>query len=241
MIRRAYVRCVRAFASFVDAIGVGRWLSRRRSPAGRHLYSLLAIYDLERMVALGLPWWTYGAIDEVDGLLAARDGKARVFEFGAGASTLWLADRAGEIHSVEHDLAFVEMLEPRLKPLENVHLRAVAAVPIEADAADGAGGPSPVRSGRKGYEGQDFTDYVAAIDAVGGPFDLVIVDGRARDACLRAAVPHLADDGVILFDNAGRDRYQPAIQASGLDVEVKSGWAPSLPYREATALLRKRS
>jgi hypothetical protein len=236
MIRRAYVRCVRACASFIDAIGVGRWLSRRRSPAGRHLYSLLAIYDLERMVALGLPWWTYGAIDDVDRFLADRDGKARVFEFGAGASTLWLADRAGEVHSVEHDLAFVEMLEPRLKPLENVHLRPVAAVPI-----DDPGSGDPVRSGRKGYEGQDFADYVAAIDAVGGPFDLVIVDGRARDACLRAAVAHLADDGVILFDNAGRDRYQPAIQGCGLDVEVKAGWAPSLPYREATALLRKRS
>jgi hypothetical protein len=238
MIRRAYVRCVRALAAFVDAIGVGRWLSRRRSPVAQHLYSLLAIYDLERMVALGLPWWTYGAIEEVDRFLAAREGKARVFEFGAGASTLWLAERAGEIHSVEHDLAFVEMLEPRLKPLENVHLRPVAAVPIEGDA--GPAGDAPLTSGRAGYEGQDFTDYVAAIDAVGGPFDLIIVDGRARDACLRAAVPHLADDGVILFDNAGRDRYQPAIRGCGLDVDVKAGWAPSLPYREATALLRQR-
>ncbi|HEY8545283.1 MAG TPA: class I SAM-dependent methyltransferase [Acidimicrobiales bacterium] len=233
MIRRAYVRGVRGVAAVLDAIGVGRWLSRRTGPVGRHLYSLLAIYDLERMVALGLPWWTYGAIDEVDRFLAERKGKARVFEFGAGASTLWLAERAGEVHSVEHDLSFVELLEPKVKPLDNVHLRPVAAVAVEDDGA------GAITSGRKGYEGLDFTDYVAAIDAVGGPFDLVIVDGRARDACLRAAVRHLADDGVILFDNAGRDRYQAAIRECGLDVEVKAGWAPSLPYREATALLRK--
>jgi predicted O-methyltransferase YrrM len=92
-------------------------------------------------------------------------------------------------------------------------------------------------SERAGHEALDFEAYVSTIDEVGGEFDLIGVDGRARATCLERAVPHLAPGGIVVFDNAGRDRYQPAIQASGLAVDMRRGWAPSLPYREATALL----
>ncbi|HMG40607.1 MAG TPA: class I SAM-dependent methyltransferase [Acidimicrobiales bacterium] len=231
MIRRAYVRVSRLGAAALDRLGVLGWLSRRRSPFGRHVYSLFAIYDVDRMIAVGLPWWTYGAIAEVDDFLSGRRGDVRVFEFGAGASTLWLAERATEVHSVEHDLSFVQILEPRLKRHDNVDLRGVEAGERTDD--------STAVSERKGHEQLDFADYVRTIDDVGGLFDLIVVDGRARSACLQAALPHLADDGMVVFDNAGRSRYAAAIAGSGIEVDVKRGWAPSLPYREATALLRK--
>jgi len=232
MIRRAYVLVSRAMAAVVIRAGVEGWLSRRRSPVGRHLYSLLAIYDLERMVKLGLPWWTYPATSEVERFLAGRGGKARVFEYGAGASTLWLAERAGEVHSVEHDASFVELLRSRVEGLDNVHLRCVGATPRRPG--------STAVSERAGHEDLDFGDYVKTIADVGGPFDLIVIDGRARASCLEAAVPHLADDGLLLFDNAARKRYAAAIAGSGLSLEEKRGWAPSLPYRETTTLLRKQ-
>jgi predicted O-methyltransferase YrrM len=229
--RGAYVRAWHGVGSVLDCTGIDGWLARRQHPVAHHLRSFAAIHDVERMISLDVPWWTYPAAADVDAFLAARDGKARVFEYGAGASTVWLAKRAGEVHSVEHDAAFVELLRPALGGIDHVHLHCV--VPTERTA------DSTAISERDGHEHLDFADYVAVIDEVGGDFDLVVVDGRARPSCLARAVPHLAEDGVIAFDNAGRARYRAAIEASGLVVDVRRGWAPSLPYREATALLRR--
>ena len=41
-----------------------------------------------------------------------------------------------------------------------------------------------VPSGKEGHGGLDFAEYVASIDEVPGTFDLVVIDGRAREACL---------------------------------------------------------
>jgi hypothetical protein len=233
MIRSAYVRGARMAAGVAERSGLDRWLAGRRSPIALHLRSLFAIYDADRMLELGLPWWTYKAIREVEQFLDGRDGKARVFEFGSGASTLWLAERAGEVQSVEHDEEWVEVLRRSTEPFDHVDLRCVPPTPRRPD--------STAVSKREGYQDRDFGDYVASIGEAGDEFDLIVVDGRARAACLAAALPHLADDGMVVFDNANRTRYQPAIEASGLTVDVKRGWAPSLPYRDATALLRRPS
>jgi predicted O-methyltransferase YrrM len=93
-------------------------------------------------------------------------------------------------------------------------------------------------SEHEGDEDHDFGDYVATIDDVGGTFDLIVVDGRARPACLAAAVGHLAPDGVLVFDNAAREHYAAELARCGLDVDLRKGRAPSLPWRETTALLR---
>jgi predicted O-methyltransferase YrrM len=113
-----------------------------------------------------------------------------------------------------------------------VQLRHVEAPQRGADAR--------VQSQRHGHEGLDFADYVAAIDEVGGLFELIVVDGRARAACLRQAIPHLAPDGIIVFDNSNRPRYQEAILTSGLQATRYRGWVPSLPYQSETTILRHR-
>jgi predicted O-methyltransferase YrrM len=95
-------------------------------------------------------------------------------------------------------------------------------------------------SRRRGHEHLDFTDYVGAIDDVPGQFDLVVVDGRARVACARRALPRLAPDGVLLLDNANRDEYAPIVAHPGLEVRVLRGATPCLPYPTATALVRRR-
>jgi len=230
MIRRAYVGAAHRTVAVLERTGADRWLSRRRSPLARHVWSLSTIYDVDRMARLDLPWWTYAASREVEVFLSEHPG-ARVFEYGSGASTLWLAARSAEVHSVEHDAAFAAQLAPSVADLAHVELRAVPAAPRTP--------ASTAVSERAGHEHDDFGHYVATIDEVGGMFDLIVIDGRARSACLAASVPHLADGGMIVFDNARRPRYRPAIEGSGLDVDLRRGWAPSLPYREATALLRR--
>jgi hypothetical protein len=94
-----------------------------------------------------------------------------------------------------------------------------------------------VPSAKEGHGNLDFADYVAAIDQVDGAFDLVVIDGRAREACLARAVPRIKPDGIILFDNSHRARYRDAIAASGLVERRLRGLTPTLPYPEQTSLL----
>jgi predicted O-methyltransferase YrrM len=95
-------------------------------------------------------------------------------------------------------------------------------------------------SHKEGSEGLDFGAYVAAVDDVPGEFDLIVVDGRAREACYARALDRLAPGGMIVFDNVDRQRYVDAIEASHRPVEVlwTRGLTPSLPYPTRTALIR---
>lgn len=193
-------------------------------------HTLTLVHDSRALAALDVPWWTYGAITKVEEWLAARPIPATVFEYGSGASTVWLARRTGRVHSVEHHAGFADLMHAELASHPNASVRVVEPVPSAA--------PS-VPSRKEGHDGLDFADYVAAIDEVPGSFDLVVIDGRAREACLAAAVGRLAVDGLIVFDNSRRRRYRDAITRSGLDERVFGGLTPTLPYPEQTSLLSR--
>ena len=58
-----------------------------------------------------MPWMPYSAAAWLNSALRTSD---RVFEFGAGSSTLWLAERVESVTSVEHDPTWERMLRQRL-------------------------------------------------------------------------------------------------------------------------------
>jgi hypothetical protein len=191
-------------------------------------YSLTKVHDSLAIAELDVPWWTYRAIDVVDAWLAAHPHPIRVFEYGSGASTLWLARRADEVHSVEHHASFAEHIRPTLARYPNIDFHVVEAVKSSTPA---------VPSAKEGHAGLDFADYVATIDKVGGSFDLIVIDGRAREACLTAALPRLAADGIIVYDNSRRARYERAIAAAGVHERRLRGLTPTLPYPDQTSVL----
>lgn len=214
-VKRSYVSVVHTIASigpFVrltngagksDTYGWRRWAA-----------SLLAIYDTKKMVKLGLPWWNVAATREVEQFLAARPG-ARVFEYGAGASTAWLAQRANQVVSVEHDAEFIGDFRDMLMPYANVSLmeRSISEQP------DG---------------------YVGAIAEAGGKFDLIVIDGRYRARCLSVALNYLRSGGIVLFDDSGRRRYRSAIEGSGLSEIHHFGRSFCVPYPDHTSILARR-
>lgn len=196
----------------------------------RHwLYSLTSVHDSLAIAAMDVPWWSYGAIDAVGSWLSQRSEPVRVYEYGSGASTFWLARRTAEVHSVEHHRGFGEMMAGALADTENVTLRIVEPV---------ASAHPQVGSAKEGHGGQDFSGYVGSIDLLDGDFDLIIIDGRAREACLANAIPRLASGGLIVFDNSRRRRYRRAITVAGLAESRYFGLTPTLPYPDQTSLLR---
>jgi hypothetical protein len=200
-----------------------------RNRTFRHwLYSLQHIHNVNALNDFDMPWWTYGAIQYVDDWLTTRSKPIRVFEFGSGASTAYLRRRADEVYSVENSAGFAEFITPMLQRVGDVDL--LVRLPSET--------PKPiVGSSKPGYLNKDFSDYVNAIEEIGGLFDLIVIDGRAREASLDRAILHLKDDGIIVFDNTHRQRYAKAIAASGLGELSFIGLTPTLPYPDKTSIL----
>ncbi|KTE23058.1 MULTISPECIES: class I SAM-dependent methyltransferase [unclassified Sphingopyxis] len=184
----------------------------RSAPYGleRWAASLLAIHDIDRMIALDLPWWNVAATRDVEAHLRAHPG-ARVFEYGSGASTAWLAARAGSVTSVEHHADWLRKVAGKASSFDHVTL-------WHRDLESGA--------------------YAAAIDESDDTYDLIVVDGRERVACLWHAIPHLRPDGVILFDDSGRSRYRSAIGTCGLAERRYFGRSYCVPYPDHSSILR---
>ncbi|CAN5504540.1 hypothetical protein BH23ACT3_BH23ACT3_01310 [soil metagenome] len=231
MLKRAYVWVmwrVRHVARATGLLGpLDRWADRSR--IGLWLRTLLSIYDFEDLRTFDVPWWTLVATRTVEEHLERRTD-ASVFEWGSGASTHWLAARCTHLMSVEHELYWAVRVGAELPDRAEV-------VVVEPDKL--AGAEHAARSSKRGFTRLDFSRYVAAIDECTGPFDVIVIDGRAREACLTAAVRHLAPDGIIVFDDIERRRYRRAIaQVPSLQVRWTFGVTPCVPYPAGTALLR---
>ena len=226
VLRNVYVSGIRKLRLAAGSVGLLRWLERREHVSMRWLRSLFAIHDIDDLVYLDLPWWTTRAVGRIEMHLAARPN-ARVFEWGAGASTIWLAKRAASVTSIEHDPAWADRVRVKAGDMENINLHVVE--PAMSGKAT---------SSRSGFEYLFFDEYVAAIESTSGNFDLIVIDGRAREACLERAISRLAPDGLILLDDFHRIRYRTAVAGSNLAAERLNGFRICLPLIGSSVLLR---
>lgn len=111
-----------------------------------------------------LPWFTYPAI----GFLGPRLTKEmRVFEYGAGNSTLWWARRVKSVKSVENLPEWFARISANAPKNATILLR----------------------------EGDDYS-------LCDGRLDIIVIDGKRRTECARAAIPCLSEGGVIVWDNS---------------------------------------
>lgn len=227
LIRWAYVSTAHVLGRVTDRIGLTRPVDAHRGQGSGFVRSLFAIYDLERMLRLGVSSWTLRSIDQVECQLGALRGKARVFEFGLGTSTAWLARTEAEVHSVEGDLAFADrMAEPALSS----GARLLEVRPTASHHPDIPRNP-------RGHQDLDFSRDVATTDDVGPSFGLIVIDGARVQALQGWSEDRLAPGCVAVFGYLWRVRYAPAFSVFtrmlGLD--------PALPYRSRTAVGRSSS
>ena len=231
-IKRGYAACARATGRLLERVGILGEDPPPREHRLRHwAYSLTRAHDSIGISKLDVPWWTYGAIDEVERWLAGRDGDVRAFEWGSGASTIWLARRVASVQ--------LGGAPPRVRHDDPGAVDGVAERDVGHRRAGSQRSPA-IGSAKEGHGGLDFSDYVRHIDGVGGMFDLIVVDGRAREACLSAALPHLEPDGhhrVRQHDAPPLppgDRRRPGRRA------IVPRPHPTLPYPDQTSILTRR-
>lgn len=175
--------------------------------AVRRFISSLFYFRLYRRRHPDHPFYVPRAIRRIEGLLPPR---ARVFEWGSGASTRLYARRAAQVVSVEHDETWhrhgVQALQET--GLRNVELR--YAPPADRHPADWKTDWPGFAVLKRPPEKPEFYGYMRQIDAFpDGSFDCIAIDGRERAGCLAHALPKLAPTGFIVLDDSHRPRYRP--------------------------------
>lgn len=126
------------------------------------------------------PWWTRAAITWMDEHLSRE---MSVIEWGAGASTPWLAARCGRLRSIDNNPLYRDMATAALKE---------------------AGFPGDR------YSVELYPLTARYYECATGKFDAAIVDGRLRVLCCKRVAECLVPGGILLLDNAERQQYAPA-------------------------------
>ncbi|MFZ4862637.1 FkbM family methyltransferase [Sphingobacterium sp. Mn56C] len=170
----------------------------------------LLSYKKKQALALDnspIPWLTYSFLDFLDGRLKAN---MRLFEYGAGNSTLYFSKIVNFVRSIEHDKAWYEQVKASFA--ENVH---ISLLPLTNQV------------------------YEKAILAEEGYFDIILIDGRNRVACIKNAIQKLSPQGVIILDDSERTKYGEAftfMHTEGFKQLPFSGIAIGAIHRKCTTV-----
>ena len=227
-----YARVMWGIRRFLSRKGLLQRLEARAeaSDGGLWFRSLFSVLDFDDFHTLDTPWWALASGRRVADFLEKHPG-ARVLEWGSGASTVWLGKRSGEVISIESDADWAAKVSRVVGP----------AVSILTPKIPRALRPGGIRSKRWGFRHLDFSAYVTAIDDLPGAFDLIVIDGRAREACFERALQRVSPGGVVLFDNTNRRRYRAALARYKEQIEVVSdtGLTPILLWPSRTSVIRR--
>ena len=150
----------------------------------------------------GLPWITFEARDWLGSFLT---GDMRVFEWGSGGSTLFLVKRVKNLISLEHNPEWYEKIGPLIKEKGFSNCQYILKEPKPG---------SNYLSSSKRYAGLSFEEYCRAIDSYPDNFfDLVLVDGRARNFCVYLAMKKVRSKGFIFVDDTHGSGYTEGMEA----------------------------
>lgn len=160
-----------------------------------------------------IPWMSYSFIAFIAPRLH-RD--LDLAEFGSGASTRFFAEKVRSTLSIESSAVWYDKVKVMLSDLENADIKLCS---LENGYTSALQNLNPRKS-----------------------FHLVIVDGRKRVECMINAFDALTDNGVLIIDDSGRDRYQEGIQYytdRGFSALTFSGLAPLDITIHSTTVLYK--
>lgn len=145
--------------------------------------------------ASAVPWMTCEETLIIQDILAGLR-PAKCLEWGTGYGTLYFPSYGGkglQWHSVEHDSPWAEKIKI-LNRNSNVLIHHVKPNHFPWSDSDRDGAYSDLR---------DYVEFSSGL----GPFDFILVDGRARKDCLIKAYELVSEKGVVVLHDAERNYY----------------------------------
>lgn len=236
----------------VPAVGIlrARALARWRNVAGGATPSLSSLVrDLPDQgrslfgdrspLGLRIPWMPYVAVRYLNDFVPPNPS---VVEFGVGGSTLWWLDRGARLTSIEHDATWAHSVRDQVTPGLLEHWTLILEPPNDASTY-GSTNAHPYSSTDEQYRGYSFERYVRSIEQFADTsLDVVVVDGRARPACIRAASPKVRIGGFLVVDQSEREQYWGAIrELAGGSYSLRQfpGPTPGLGHFTQTAIMQR--
>jgi hypothetical protein len=195
-------------------------------------------------------WYTYPALEVLSKI---TDPEMQVFEYGGGGSTLWWSKRVARVISVDHDTEWVERTQAGLRETDsisaaliNAHCetahREILEPYFNLDYYKKSTGDPEVDL-RRGLLDREFSAYAALLlEYPPETFDIICVDGMARNLTAWLAAQYVKPGGMIIFDNAERDEYAigyEALRRAGFVRIDFSGPGPINPYAWTTSIWTK--
>ena len=164
-----------------------------------------------RPLSFGKPWLTFDAMRAIQDRLPRG---ARIYEFGAGNSTVYWSRHATSVASVESDPQWLQLLATKLAGLGLRNVKMIAAA--------------------------DNSAYVDSIHEWPDEyFDLIVVDGDFRRDCVLASIQHLKHGGMLVVDNTDWHWFR-AKPLAGIPAAweklVYPGYAPMIGHKSETTL-----
>lgn len=136
-----------------------------------------------------------------------------VFEFGSGNSSAYWASKSKFVYSVEHNKEWYEKIKNDVAQNQAIEL----------------------------CENEEC--YLDAMNKIPEKIDVIIIDGLYREKCAKLVQDHLADDGIVVLDNADWYKETAKFLREKLDLlEVDfHGFGPINAYTWTTSIFFKRS
>ncbi len=160
-----------------------------------------------------LPWYTYSCLD----FLKNRSYADKIIlEFGGGQSTLWWAKRAKHVVTLEGDEAWYTKIKKSMPANVDLHY-----VSLESPSVCIAQVDEVLRS--KPYP----------------TYDVIIIDGLYRYEMIDIARRLMAENGMIICDNAEGYGFYDGFKESGLNRVDFFGNVPGVILPHATSIFFK--
>lgn len=172
--------------------------------------------DGKTPIDMAVPWFSYTAIEALEAYVRPD---AKVFEWGAGGSTIFFASRGCFVTTVESDALWAQRVTDSLASLP-ANTRSHVTLDV-----------IPAGPGNK-VENSRYLERVLE----GGPWDIVVIDGLERSFlgrmdCVSVLEKHrdvLHDRTCIVLDDAWRPEYSDAgMKLAGLRRTRLWGLGPS--------------
>ncbi|WP_376705446.1 class I SAM-dependent methyltransferase [Mesorhizobium sp. ISC25] len=160
----------------------------------RHLPRVAVEFTQSRLFGVrpAVPWWPVSVIPIIGEFLKAKPRD--VIEFGSGSSTIWLAERAKAVNSIEDSKKWAETTNKRLKE------RSVFNATV------------------RHAENSDYYDLGWISQQ---SFDLAIIDGSWRWRCVESVLPLMKPGSLIYLDNSDADKDRRHYSSTTMSKEAQ--------------------
>lgn len=161
-----------------------------------------------------IPWFTYSSIDFLKERLKSD---MTAFEYGAGNSTLFFAQRIKKIYSVETNKNWYETIKKKLSGNAEIFYLDSEIDPIA---------------------------YTQVINSTNLKYDIIIIDALYRNECMINSYKYLNENGVIILDDSEREEYKEGINFilnKGFNKLDFWGFSPGLFYKKCTSVFYRNN